>query len=280
MQGLRALKAGVRGAHRAPGRRRDHTRPTLGDGLWCPLLAIVRIANRQARRGRAPATCPCTPKAGGGPPGVPGSLPGGRPQDAWAQRLVMPFRVGDGGSRGLFPAGLGFRSPDDSQLCWAMLGHVCRAQPGRVKGSWGCLVPSGQYQDLTTTEPSSWERKVLPPAPGLERSVLVPMPGQDSTDKELKRKRGELGIHPPIRKHSPRWARTASPPAWLRPSLSKPEHPSPLPPGSRGSLCWPRGAHARPGGQRAAPAHPLSPPARRCHQLDGLDFGDPASRLG
>lgn len=29
------------------------------------------------------------------------------------------------------------------------------------------------------------------------------MPGQDSTDKKLKRKRGELGIHPPIRKHSP-----------------------------------------------------------------------------
>ena len=111
----------------------------------------------------------------------------------------MAFRVGDGGSRGLAPAGLGFRSPDDSQRCRAMLGHVCRAQPGRVKGSWGCLVPSGQYQDLTTTEPSSWERKVLPPAPGLERSVLAPMPGQDSTDKELKRKRGELGIHPPIR---------------------------------------------------------------------------------
>ena len=34
MQGLGALKAGVRGVQGAPGRRRDHTRPTLGDGLW------------------------------------------------------------------------------------------------------------------------------------------------------------------------------------------------------------------------------------------------------
>nr|XP_014333519.1 PREDICTED: transaldolase [Bos mutus] len=47
MQGLGALKAGVRGVQGVPGRRRAHTRPTLGDGLWCPLLAIVRIANRQ-----------------------------------------------------------------------------------------------------------------------------------------------------------------------------------------------------------------------------------------
>lgn len=72
MQGLGALKAGVRGVQGAPGRRRDHTRPTLGDGLWCPLLAIVRIASRQARRGRAPATCPCTPRAGEDPPGFQG----------------------------------------------------------------------------------------------------------------------------------------------------------------------------------------------------------------
>lgn len=71
---------------------------------------------------------------------------------------------------------------------------------------------------LTTSEPSSWERKVLPPAPGLERRVLAPMPGRDPTDKELERKRGELGIHLPTRKHSPCWAKTASPPAWLRPS--------------------------------------------------------------
>lgn len=100
------------GAHRRLGGWPDHSRPTLGAGLWLPLLAALRIASRQTRREHAaPATWPCTPKAGEDPPGVPGSLPGGRPQVAWTQRLVVPFRVGDGGSRGLSPAGLGLRSP-------------------------------------------------------------------------------------------------------------------------------------------------------------------------
>lgn len=52
-------------------------------------------------------------------------------------------------------------------------------------------------------------------------------------------------------------------------------------PSSQGSLCWPKGAHTRPGGQRDSPQHTLCPHlARRCHRLDGLDFGNPASRLG
>ena len=56
---------------------------------------------------------------------------------------------------------------------------------------------------------------------------------------------------------------------------------SPPPPSSQGGLCWRKGAHTRPGGQRDSPQHTLCPhPARRCHRLDGLDFGNPASRLG
>ena len=90
----------------------------------------------------------------------------------------MAFRVGDGGSRGLAPAGLGFRSPDDSQCCRAMLGHVCRAQPGRVKGSWGCLVPSGQYQDLTTTEPSSGKGRCSLRLQALRGVSLLPCLGR------------------------------------------------------------------------------------------------------
>lgn len=61
------------GAHRRLGGWPDHSRPTLGAGLWLPLLAALRIASRQTRREHAaPATWPCTPKAGEDPPGFQG----------------------------------------------------------------------------------------------------------------------------------------------------------------------------------------------------------------
>lgn len=58
------------GARRRLGGWPDHSRPTLGAGLWLPLLAALRIASRQTRREHAaPATWPCTPKAGEDPRG-------------------------------------------------------------------------------------------------------------------------------------------------------------------------------------------------------------------
>lgn len=78
-------------------------------GSLCWLLCALRASRPGGSMQRLPpGPAPLKP---GRTPGVPGSLPGGRPQVAWTQRLVVLFRVGDGGSRGLSPAGLGLRSP-------------------------------------------------------------------------------------------------------------------------------------------------------------------------